>query len=234
MLVCISEFAIPYTASLSSKNLASDTLQRNVLYKEKDSAIYISKVTNAGHLDSFIEYQFNNNELHKIIASSTGEYTKDKWLLSDVNTTYYYPEKLRLQKDKLSFWDSSLSARSLFAMSANIDSLSLPDLYYYIANNSRLSLYSKNYEVIFWNKIFFPIVILCLVILAISCVYNLKSRKSMYKELSISIAVGVVLQYMQLIVGPITIVYNLPTILTAIIPIGLILAVSWFMLYKMR
>ena len=56
----------------------------------------------------------------------------------------------------------------------------------------------------------------------------------MYKKLSISIAVGIVLQYMQLIVGPVTIVYNLPTILTAIIPIGLILAVSWCMFYTMR
>ena len=234
VLVCIGEFVIPYTVFLSSKYVSNDTLQRNVLYKEKDSAVYISKVTNAGHLDSFIEYQFNNNELHKITAASTGQYTKDKWVLSDVSTRYYYPEKLSVQRDKLSVWNSSLSVRSLFAMSADIESLSLPDLYYYIVNNSRLSFYSKNYEVIFWNKIFFPVVILCLVILAISCVYNFKSRQSMYKKLSISIAVGIVLQYMQLIVGPVTIVYNLPTILTAIIPIGFILAVSWCMFYKMR
>ena len=140
---------------MSSKYVSNDTLQRNVLYKEKDSAVYISKVTNAGHLDSFIEYQFNDNELHKITAASTGQYTKDKWVLSDVSTRSYYPEKLSLQRDKISVWNSSLSVRSLFAMSADIDSLSLPDLYYYIVNNSRLSFYSKIMKSYFGIKYFF-------------------------------------------------------------------------------
>ena len=233
ILMFISEFAIPYTDSLSSTNLYNATFKKNILYKNNNSAIYISTATHEGHLNNFIEYQFNDDKLYKTTFAKTGNYLNNNWVLKNLDNTYYYSDRLILQEDELSLWDSSLSVRSLFVMSANIQALSLDDLYYYILNNSKLSFYSKNYEVIFWNKIFLPIILLCMVILALSCVYNLKLRQSIYKQVSVSVAIGILLQYIQLIVVPISIIYALPTIFTPVIPIILILMVARWMIYKM-
>ncbi len=98
--------------------------------------------------------------------------------------------------------------------------LSIADLMFQVAYLDREGLSSGRYRVAMWSKVFQPLAVLGLVLVAVRFVVGPLREVSMGLRLTVGIVVGLVFKYLQDLFAPMTLVYDVPAWLAVLIPIA--------------
>ncbi|MBN2646575.1 MAG: LPS export ABC transporter permease LptG [Thiotrichales bacterium] len=118
----------------------------------------------------------------------------------------------------------------------DIDSryLSVMDLYAYIRFLQQNELDSRRFELDFWRKLTMPLVAFAMLAIAFPLIFASQRQVSMGQRIFIGILIGLGFQLLNLLIGNLALVYQLPVALGAIAPAALLLAATLGWMQRLR
>ena len=195
-----------------------------VWHREGNNFMYFNAVEPNGVLHGVSRYRFDDNM--KLISSSLAKraiYQGDHWLLEDVRTSRFDGKKYVVEESLMEPWDTKLTTTLLKVVVVSPDALSISGLLTYTRYLDRQGLDSGEYDLAFWKKALQPLSILSLVLVGISFVFGPLRSVSMGLRVFAGVITGVVFMIVQNLLGPSSLVFGFPPILSMLLPVSLCL-----------
>ncbi len=166
-------------------------------------------------------FQFDaDKKLRTLLEAADGKFADGEWTLRDVKQTRIdidgNAETARMETSR---WRSGVTPESLSVFLAQPDQLSMGQLRRHIRHLAQNRQQTAPYQLAFWNKIMLPLSTAIMVMLAIPFVFvNLRSG-TLGRSLLVGILLGIGFHITNKIFGFVVLVYNLPPLLGATVPI---------------
>lgn len=132
-------------------------------------------------------------------------------------------------------WKTSITPSKLGIASLKPESLSISGLADYVGFLKDTGQDPKRFEITFWRKVFQPISMAVMMLLAISFIFGPLRSSTMGAKIVIGILAGFVFYVANIVFGNLSLVVSwLPVPIGALIPSLLCLSVVWWLLNKKR
>lgn len=204
--------------------------------KDGNNFIYIRRINNEKNLNNILIYQFEQRELKSILRADKAVYTdKDGWILQKVQKSTIGKETIQQAKEKDQVWKTSITPSKLGIVSLKPESLSISGLADYVGFLKETGQDPKRFEITFWRKVFQPISMAVMMLLAISFIFGPLRSSTMGAKIVIGILAGFVFYVSDIVFGNLSLVLSwLPVPVGALIPSLICLSVVWWLLNKKR
>lgn len=124
-------------------------------------------------------YEFDDRGRFKSMTmaqSGTYDDEADRWILREVDRRVFDPasgDRVEQSRQKLSqwSWDTRVTPEMVSVALLNPDRMRTIDLFQYIRYLQANDQASQRYEIVFWNKVFYPISCLVMIVLALPFAY---------------------------------------------------------------
>jgi len=131
-------------------------------------------------------------------------------------------------------WDTELSPELLNILVLDPQDLPISGLWSYATYLSGQGLDNSQYMLAFWDKVFQPLAIISLVLVAISFIFGPLRQVTMGFRIFIGVIIGIVFQTTQDVLGPASIVYGFTPIYASLVPVLICAGVGIFLLSRTR
>jgi len=240
IVMLMGEYVAPYTeqkaAQLRGESISGQSIiraQKGVWAKDKENFINIGKVNNGSELHDVTIYEFADNQrLVKTTQAGKAVYTEDHWALTSIRITHFEPDRIFVTDEPSLRWDSTLTPEKLDVVTIEPEDLSISGLYSYITYLDSNKQDADTYELAFWRKIFQPISIGVMVLLALSFVFGPLRTVTMGARILMGVVAGFTFYLASETFGPISLVYSLPPFLGAVVPSALFTFIAIVQLRK--
>ncbi|WP_261843943.1 LPS export ABC transporter permease LptG [Aliamphritea ceti] len=237
--VALGEYVVPYTEPLAESRRAvkvSDgaiTSGYGIWHRESDEFIHINAVLPDGSLKGVTRYRFDKDD--SLISSSyavSGNYANDTWLLNDVRETQFHEDSTEANRYETQNWDVKLTPQRLSVIVVEPDELPISGLLSYSSYLREQGLETTTYMLAFWSKLFQPLSMIALVLIAISFIFGpLRSVTTGQRVIS-GVVVGVMFKFAQDLLAPISTLYSIAPFWAALMPILLCALVGGWLLRR--
>jgi len=227
------------SVSLLGESIAPNLSQRAEMNRENAQNAGQAVVTSGGvwmHVDNnFIHirhkvgrtwfegvtrYQFDNNHQLQVAYYAKSLRVKDKqWVMNDVVKTEFYPDRTRSQSYLEAPWDLKLSVSMLNVAEVEPTDMSLPRLHKYVLYLHKNGLQASAYQYSFWQRVFQPLASLLMIFLAIPFVLSTLSTAPLSWRIVVGVMVGFSFYILNALLGQMCIVYQLPVMMAALLPL---------------
>lgn len=246
LIVCASilvgEFVVPYSESyaISQRIIAqsgntTSLIKQGYWHREGDQYMHFNAISPNGELYGVTRYQFN--ERRELLASSFAKkaiYQGDHWELFDITQTELQEKSTRGSQLKNLRWDTELTPEVLNVAIAKPDDLSIRGLHTYSGYLLEQGLNSQKYLLAFWKKLFQPLSMVVMVLVAISCIFGPLRTVTMGHRIFSGILLGVLFKFAEDLLGPASIVFGFPPVIASIIPIALFFGFAMVLIRRAR
>lgn len=243
----IGEYVAPQAQQMASslKSVALHDkkildVKRIVWLRDGDNFVFAQIIHPDGRIQGLSIFEFDeNNNLLTVTRAETAHYNIDYWQLEKVEITHFNSlsgstmsaEKQQLPEKR---WSSSLKPELLSIAAVSPNSLKMTTLWRYKNYLEKQNLNSIQYELAFWEKIFYPLVMASLVLVGIVFVFGPLREVTMGYRLFWGVLMGVVFNTFQQALGPISIVFGFSPILAMATPVALCFLVGVILLRRVR
>ena len=180
-------------------------------------------------------YRFSaEGQMAEHIAAKRGLVQVDgQWLLSDVITTQYQPDFSRVETERL-LWSSFLSERQLGLLLNPPASLSLTDLWQYVAGLKAREQPHAEFELVLWQRLAMPLACVAMILAAMAtAAVPLKSRVIGVRIVG-ALVLGLSFQLLTELGAYLGLLLNWPAVPVALGPPALLIALSAWLVAKAR
>lgn len=241
--MAVSEFAVPHLNQYienkrdelrysGKKNYLSSQLWN----REGREFMRVYRLMFDGNIKGLERYEFDEEwRLIKAQTAATAVYENGVWTLGGVRETYFnlsQPEKLTRKSYKEQVWDTQLEPKMLQYLVVEPDDLSIRRLSGFIDYLEEQSLNTEQYQLSFWQKLFYPLTALSLILVAISGVFGSLRQVSIGARIFSGILIGVFFRMFQNLLTPIALVYDLSPLLASLVPIAICLLIGFWRVTK--
>lgn len=245
LTMAVGEWVAP-AGEQTARNMRAQMMYGNSLLstrdgiwaKDKNDFIYIQNVAKEDELSGVSIYHFDNDrKLLSVRYAGTATYDKDnkKWLLSQVDQSdLSQPNKIVGTQTLNDEWETNLTPDKLGVVAMDPESLSASGLHEYSKYLKQSGQESSRYQLIFWNKVFSPLSVAVMMLMALSFIFGPLRSVPMGVRVVIGISFGFLFYVLNKIFGPLSMVVNMPPILGAILPSLLFLLISLLLLKRKR
>lgn len=216
----------------SEQNSDVIVLSGGYWYREGPLYMNIAGLGEAGELIAVRQYWLGpDDEMIRSRTASRAEYfaaDDPHWMLYDVVETEFLDAATRVRKYVQLRWNGRVDPR-LLSVRVLVEprKLSITDLYYQINYMLREGLNPRSYQLAFWSKLFQPLSVLGLALLALSFVLGPLREVSMGMRLSVGVLVGLTFKYLQDLFAPMSVVYDVRPVIAVAIPIVVCWVMGW-------
>ena len=245
LTMAIGEFVAPQGEQMA-RNFRAQQLyggalvstQSGLWAKDGNNFIYIERVKGDDEIDGISIYNFTDDRrLQSVRYAATAKWNKDKklWVLSQVDESNLTdPKQITGSQSLTGEWKTSLTPDKLGVVALDPDALSITGLYDYSKYLKQSGQESGRYLLNMWSKIFQPLSVAVMMLMALSFIFGPLRSVSMGVRVVTGISFGFLFYVLDQIFGPLSLVYGLPPIFGAILPSFAFFAISLFMLIKRR
>lgn len=240
LVMFMGEYIAPYTEQKAVELRAEATsgrsiirAQKGVWAKDKENFINIGRVLNGTELDDVTIYEFNNQQ--KLVQTTLAQkavFSDNFWLLTDLTITTFTAKEIKVSYADSRQWVSTLTPEKLEVVTIEPLDLSITGLYSYINYLETNKQDASSYELAFWRKIFQPLSIGVMVLLALSFVFGPLRSVTMGARILMGVIAGFTFYLASETFGPISLVYTLPPILGAVFPSAIFTLIAIIQLRK--
>ena len=240
LVFLIGEFVSPISSQLarqmqtsliSGGNLVKSP--QGVWVKEDNNYVHVRIILPDGQLEGITRFQFSDQQLQATLFAQTGRYQDDgKWLLKGVQQTFISADSVASTKADFMYWDTTLSPENLGVVSLKPEDLNLQGLQDYNNYLIENGLDARRYQLAFWKKILQPLAVAVMMFLALSFISGPLRTVTVGARVVMGILVGFFFNMLSKIFGPFSLVYDMPVILAASLPIILFGLIASVMLNK--
>ena len=202
-------------------------------YREEGQYIHIQAIQPNGVMYGVSRFVFNEQfDLVQSDFSQRAIYQGDHWVLEQVKQTRMLGESTESEKFQTLRWDTTVTPEVLSVVALKPDYLSITGLYEYATYLSRQALESKAYYFSFWKKVFQPVTTIVMVFIAISFVFGPLRSVTMGQRITAGVLVGLAFHYAQQLLGHASLIYNIPPLLGALLPMVVCLVAGVWLLRR--
>ena len=243
LTVLIGEWGAPqgeqYARNYRAEKIMGNSLvstNRGMWAKDGNQFIYINRIKSQNEMQGITLYNFDNNrKLETVRYASSATYDPDKkvWLLKQVEQSdLTSPQKITRKKQVSLEWQTRLTPEKLSVVALDPDALSISGLYQYVKYLKQSGQESANYELNFWKKIFAPISVAVMMLMALSFIFGPLRTVPMGLRVVTGIAFGFLFYIVNEVSGRLSLVYGIPAVVAALVPGMLFLVLSLWLLMR--
>jgi len=225
-MMALGEFITPKSES-KAKELRTEALSGGSLVssgsriwaKDGNDFVSISEVIDEDNLKFVEVFRFDDElVLTEIINAEFAEYIDDIWQLTNVNQTTFYAEKISNQRSNSMSWNSSLSPDKLGIVAVKPEALSVRGLIDYVGYLKNNDQESSRYELALWRKIFQPVSVVVMLLLAMSFIFGPLRSVSMGARTIMGVIAGFTFFISNEMFGQASLVFQLRPLYGALLP----------------
>ncbi|CNC47732.1 lipopolysaccharide ABC transporter permease [Yersinia frederiksenii] len=210
--------------------------QSGLWAKDGSDFIYIQRVSGDKELTGVNIYHFDKQDrLLSVRYAATATFEDNLWRLSQVDESdLSNPNRVTGSQTLTGEWKTNLTPEKLGVVAMNPDSLSISGLHDYSKYLRQSGQESNRYELNMWGKIFAPFSVAVMMLMALSFIFGPLRSVPMGVRVVTGIFFGFVFYVLDQIFGPLSLVYNIPPVIGALLPSILFLLISVYLLLKRR
>lgn len=213
---------------------------RGYWYREGGMMMRVTSIGDRGELRDVLQFWYTpDRRLERTVAAGWAEYVPSEsdphWLLHDVRETLLGEASVETRQVDVMRWNGRVDPRLLTVrVLMEPRRLSLIDLHRQIDYMDRERLSADVYRLAFWSKIFQPLSVLGLALLALGFILGPLREVGMGVRLSVGVFAGLGFKYLQDLFAPMSMVYDLPAALAVLLPIVVCWALGAWGLARVR
>lgn len=210
--------------------------QNGLWAKDGKDFIYIERVAGDNEITGVNIYHFNDaNKLQSVRYASSATFENGVWKLSQVDESILTdPKQITGSQTLTGEWKTNLTPDKLGVVALDPDALSISGLHSYVKYLKQSGQESKRYQLNMWSKIFSPLSVAVMMLMALSFIFGPLRSVPMGVRVVTGICFGFLFYVMDQIFGPLSLVYSIPPVLGALLPSMLFLVISIILLLKKR
>jgi len=245
LTMAIGEFVAPQGEQMArnyrAQQLVGGSLlstQSGLWAKDGNNFIFIERIRDDNQLAGISIYSFNKERrLQSVRYAASAKYDANKkaWALAQVDESDLTdPQQVRGSQTLTGEWKTTLTPDKLGVVALDPAALSITGLYNYSKYLKQSGQMSGRYQLNMWSKIFQPLSVAVMMLMALSFIFGPLRSVSMGMRVVTGISFGFLFYVLDQIFGPLSLVYNIPPILGALLPSAAFFAISVYMLLKRR
>lgn len=198
--------------------------------------IHVQRVENDGRLLGIKLYDFDKGtrEMRFVLSAESGVFDGQQWLLSNVSKGMIEQDRLVIKTMGELKWQSLLDPDLINIVSVGPDELSSFKLWNYIKYLKDNGLEYEQYELALYNRLFMPLAIIAMVLIAVPFVFVSQRHSSIGHKIVIGFLIGVIFYIANRLLGQMGLVYDFPPALAAGLPTLLVIIAAVFLLRRLR
>lgn len=240
--VVIGEFLVPETERIAEKGrttaLKIRIKQQNdfgLWLRDGPAYVHIGEVLPDLSLLRVDIYRFDQNDRLRLQTSAkTGRYEDSRWKLSEVNESWLAENRVQSRRLREQEWISTVTPDLMSVFTVRPEALPLLHLYRYIRH---LALNKQNtgpYALAFWQKLAAPLATVVMMVLAIPFVFGQQRSGGVGARLFMGIALGLAFFVVSRSFGFFGLLYGIPAVIGALLPVLLFFGLALVMLRRVR
>lgn len=209
---------------------------KGIWVRSKNSFLHIDAIASNKELQGITRYELDENKKIKTIShAQKGSHKGGVWVFSNiVQTIFTDNNKITSAETSEQVWSLTLSHKLIETVNIHPDQESIAKLYSYIKHRKQVGLSTSDYEFIFWQRVLAPISALIMILLAIPFVFGPLRSTTMGLRMLAGIILGFVFHIFNQFVGPMSVVYQIPPVLAAMLPMLLFGVIGMVLLTRSR
>jgi lipopolysaccharide export system permease protein len=239
-VMALGEWVTP-VAQTRAKELRTQAISGGRLYssdkldwaKDGQNFVSIGEVISSSQLLNITIYEFDDDlQLKKITTADSGQFIQDSWQLTNVNNTYLSEQQILVRDSEEQSWLSSLTPDKLSVVTVKPEALSIRGLAEYILYLENSSQDPSRYRLALWRKILQPVSVTVMLLMALSFIFGPLRSVTMGARVIMGVLTGFSFFIANEVFGPLSLVYNLPPIVGALLPSAMFALVATYLLRK--
>ena len=202
--------------------------------RDANSYINIRKILPGEKLGDIYIYEFENKKLRASTYAESANFINGKWQLKNIEQTVISNNEIKKKYIELAVWDSLLSPDVINMITIEPEYLTIWGLKNYIEYLKLNEQNSQRYAQAMWSKIFSPLTILVMVLLAVPLVKSNSRMTSVGQRVFAGCLIGIGFYFLSQISSKIGIVYSANPVLVALGPTMIFMAIILYMLKRAR
>lgn len=185
--------------------------------KENNNFYGIAAIINGKNMAGVVRYEFNDDgQLISFRKAMSGELVDGKWKMKNVSVQKIEDNEVKFYRTQYETWPLNVTEKRLIILCALSESMSVIQLYDYIKYIETNGVDSSRYRLSFYSKIFSPLVMLVMMLLALSTIFGPLRSMNMGARILAGITLGFGYYVLNQIVAPFSLVYGVPPFIGAI------------------
>ncbi len=247
LAVWLGEYVAPFTErtaysyrALAQHKSVNTNLKKGLWLRDDKDFVFVNVVQPSGVMFGVNIFHFDETQaLGSIHRAERATYNGNYWLLEKVDITLFdnrdgRPERISSSAQNTYQWQSSLNPQLLDIAVASPADLPMRSLWGYIRYLEKQQLASREYEIAFWERAFYPLVMVSLVLVGISFVFGPLRQVTMGFRVFLGVLIGVVFKTLQGTLGPVSIVFGYSPVLAMLTPVILCSLIGLVLLARVR
>ena len=227
LFTAVGEWLAPgfsYTAEVRKENARNEgqsvVTAAGIWFHVGHNFIHVQHVIGRQLLEGVTRYQFDEN--HQLLAAYFAKkltLQDGKWMMHDVVKTNFYPDRTVSKSMLLAPWHLKFNQSLLNIGLFEPSEMSLPKLAKFIFYLQQNGLQVAMYQYEYWQRMLQPLASIIMVFLAIPFVLGVMTTSTLGWRLIVGVMVGFGFFISNAFLGQLSIVYQLPALLAASLPL---------------
>jgi lipopolysaccharide export system permease protein len=243
VMVLLGECLAPHAQHFAEKNklraesggLAAKT-SSGVWFKSGDNFVRVESILPHYRMLGITEYQFNSqHQMTAVIKAKEAKRVNHQWMLYGVLKTELSATRTLSQNLQQTPWRSVHVNSKLLGVSKNSSSeMTLPALYRYVSYQNKNGIAASSFDLAFWQRLLQPLATLIMIFLAIPFVFGPLRSVTMGVRIVTGAVVGFAFYLLNQFFGPFSLVYQIPPVLGASLPLILFTVLAVLLMRRVR
>ena len=244
IIFAFGEFVAPAAEEAAKKmrlaatsNLVARQFRSGFWVKDERSFVNIQNVTPETELINMRIFEFDDSyRLKSIRLAERGTYAgNNRWTLTNVEKTIFDGQQAvgyaQISKLPSAEWVSAMTPDLLAVLRVKPEEMSIANLNAFIQHLRENKQNSTRYEVALWNKVFQPVGVIVMMLLAIPFAIQSNRAGGVGAMLVLGTMIGIGAYFFNQLVGHLTVLNSWPPALSAALPIVLFFVIASTLLY---
>ena len=207
--------------------------KNGVWAKDGDYFVHITEVEDQGTLNKVQVYRFDESlKLESWLAADSATFVDGAWQLKNVKDTKVTEYAVIEEKFDTKVWQSSLTPEKLGVVTVKPESLSVQGLVSYLEYLSQNEQDQSRYLLAFWRKLVQPLTVAVMLLVALSFIFGPLRSVSMGARIMMGVLTGLLFHITNQVFGSLSLVYQLPPVIGAVMPSILFVTVALFLMKR--
>jgi len=235
LTMAAGELVAPYTEEAArglrlkaTSSIVAREFRSGFWVKDDRSFVNIQDVTADTELINLRVYEFD--AAYRLIAISRAEKAvylgPNQWDLMKVEITQFDGDRAILKRTPHATWRSALTPDILAVLKVNPERLSVLNLRAYIEHLRENRQKSTRYEIAFWNKFFYPVAGIALMILALPFAIGSTRAGGVGAKIVMGIIIGLAFHFGSRLFSHAGLLNDWPALVSAGLPLAIVAAVA--------
>lgn len=203
--------------------------------REGQTFVHIRRLLPGGTATGITLYRFNDAlALEQTIRARTGEYRDGAWHLERITQTDLDATGMRTRRSPSMEWNTTLTPEVVDIVAVPPENLSIADLIEYVGYLRENGLDSRRYEAALWTRIMAPFATAGMVLLAVPFIFGSLRSVGIGQRITYGALLGIGFYLINGIFSRLSVVYDMPPFLNAVIPTLVVYGLWWGLMQRVR